>query len=1116
MKSNPKNAALPASEGVADLQLAFDVGHSSIGWAVLQAPPNGRPEDVNLLGCGVVTFRADDCLASSRRAYRRQRRHIRATRQRIARMKALLLHLGVLTQTELNKPGCAWPWLMAARVLKTSAIGKPQLLTWAELWDVLRWYAHNRGYDGNRNWATEEDEAETDEQKQDTEKVKNAHALMEKFDAGSMAETVCAVSGLDPVGEKKSCNVAPAERFKARNAAFPRDIVEKEVRTILQAHVGKLEGVTPEFVKALMEDWRAIPCPAIKLPNRYARGLLFGQLIPRFDNRIISSCPITFAAEYAKALSDGLLEKEARERAKKRSKVPSRNCPEFLNFRWGMQLANIRVSSAPTGELRPLEIREREALNDRIRKTGAFGGKDCKEFKDAVREVTGCVRDNLETMLLHPDAKEALVVDPIQKKLTSGNWDKLFPKLPPQVQRHARTWLARGKTVTMQECMEEAHRMKLSTEAFESELSLLLSAKQTKRGKKDATVTRESLLGEPIQVRKLSMRAPYSRDILKKAFQEVTTSTRHPKEEGGCLFITEEMRKAQLNRPIAQQTNNHLVRHRLLILERLLGDIVKEYAGGEKARVGRVTVEVNRDLRKMSGMTAKEKAQDLGRRLANHQSVANKLEAVLAAQKITAGLIRKARVAEDLGWVCPYTATPYDIPTLLNKIVDKDHIIPYALRPTNSLESLVITFSEVNKWKGRRTAMEFVTQEAGKPVPGRPNLTLTTPDRFKKFVEGLESFKGHDDDKSRKAKRKKLLLVTKYEDKEFTPGDLTQTSQLVRLAAQAVKRHFQNEKQQPVVVSLPGSVTGLVRKSWNLLGCLAQANPQVLDADGEVRSKTEIRDITHLHHALDACVLIFASHFIPNNGRVWELLLKRNLAPAEEKQLLALGVFGRAVEGRFQLMELSQHLRDQISARLCEKRVVQHIPASMNGLRAEQNIWRVVAVNDGEATLRQALRGPDQKCTTKEKHEKIRKLVGVFPTGEGGKLARLKGALVIPENFGVALDPEPTIVPFHKVQTRLRSLRERNGGDPVRVIRNGQLIRFKEGGQVQVWRVFSVKDTGRGMMLDIGRPDELEQSRNGNRLSSFIKNGLEILPTSYCGLALCPTTSSASMPRNVR
>ena len=156
------------------IQLAFDVGHSSIGWAVLKTG-----DVVDLLGCGAVIFRADDCLASARRGYRRQRRHIRSTRQRIARMKVLLAFLGVLSKAQLDQPGCAWPWQLAARVLRGG-----ELLTWPELWDVLRWYAHNRGYDGNRRWSAAEKEADNE----DTEKEENAKKLF--------FNTICAYEGL--------------------------------------------------------------------------------------------------------------------------------------------------------------------------------------------------------------------------------------------------------------------------------------------------------------------------------------------------------------------------------------------------------------------------------------------------------------------------------------------------------------------------------------------------------------------------------------------------------------------------------------------------------------------------------------------------------------------------------------------------------------------------------------------------------------------------------------------------------------------------------------------------------------------------------------------------------
>ena len=96
------------------------------------------------------------------------------------------------------------------------------------------------------------------------------------------------------------------------------------------------------------------------------------------------------------------------------------------------------------------------------------------------------------------------------------------------------------------------------------------------------------------------------------------------------------------------------------------------------------------------------------------------------AIQITAGLIRKARVAEDLGWRCPYTGIKYEPKDLVTRHVDKDHIVPRSQRASDALDSLVITFSAINKWKGNRTAWQFVSEEQGKSVPGLPNLSIVS------------------------------------------------------------------------------------------------------------------------------------------------------------------------------------------------------------------------------------------------------------------------------------------------------------------------------------------------------------------------------------------------------
>jgi len=1076
-----------------DLQLAFDVGHSSIGWAVLQTPEKAEP---SLLGCGAVIFPADDCLASQRRQFRRQRRHIRATRQRIARIKRLLAHLGVLSGAQLDENVCAWPWLLAARVLRNGP-----LLQWQELWSVLRWYAHNRGYDGNKAWSRHEADAAA--AKEDTEKVERARGLLANFVTkherkGSMAEVWCDISGLDPLGTKTSCALPGKDRPKGQNAAFPREDIEHEVRAILIAHRGRLNGLDDALVTALMEKWDAVPCRTIKLPNRFRGGLLFGQLVPRFENRIIASCPLHYERVYQRVLTETNDTERAKREAEKQSKVPSAGCAEYFRYRWAMQVANVLVQTPDSNQPRRLSAVERKELNAQIGRRGYFTKS---EFRKTIRALTGAVKDNLDQMLLHPDADKALVVDPVQRILIGADIAPYFAALPERLQKRARGWLRNGRPLRL----ERVHNWLTefgNTNAFNEVIARKLDEANTKLGKKNVPVTREMLLNQEFTVAAISGRAPHSREIMNEVVAFVLNTDRHPAEVGGPLYRSEAVRAAQLQRAIDEQTNNHLVRHRLRLLERLHTDVINAYADGQKERVKKVTIEVNRDLRELSGKTTKEIAQDIGLRLSNFKGVAAKLEEQLMGRNIaiTPGLIRKARIAEDLGWTCPYTGQTFDVFDLINRRVDKDHIVPRSERASDSLDSLVITFVEVNKMKGKRTAARFIEDCGGRSVDGLPQLSLKTPQRYDTDVKGLETYKGHGDDKRRKDNRKRLLLLRDYVEKEFTPRDLTQTSQLVRLGAQALQVQYADAEREPVITSLPGSVTGTVRKSWDLLGCLESANQQIIDPDTKrPRTKTEIRDITHLHHALDACVLAFAALLLPRDGGIWELLVKRRLnADEQERARNALKTYVEFdKEGTLHLIDLPKGFKDQIRARLSERRVVQHIPAETRGLRAELNAWRVVRVDDGEATLRQRMRQPDGTRPLKEKSEKTAKLIGLRP----GKLQRLKAALIVADNFGLALDPEPQIIPFHQVWVRLRELREKNNGKAVRVLRGGALIRVPRGKFVGVWRIFSVKNNASGLALDIGRPDvvRLQNKREGHKinvlLASLLRDGLE--PTRY-------------------
>jgi CRISPR-associated endonuclease Csn1 len=1194
-----------------DLELAFDVGHSSIGWAVLQSrtdvSPAANAPRVNILGCGVVTFGADDCLASKRRTYRSQRRHLRATRKRIAWMEKLLAQLGVLSTEAFEAVhkqagGDSFAWQRAAEILANARSQKPLPdLGWPELWNILRWYAHNRGY-FSPPWANrEEDSIADDNDVPDTEKVERANAIMREFKTVTMAETISAytVRYEQEVAEwqqKKRAEKSP--HFKGLKAAFLREsVVWPEVRDLLTALKGKLPKLDDALIRTFLgndpdpmkdrEAWRTIPCPAIKLSGRYHGGLLFGQVIPRFDNRIIGVCPIQFARRQAELIAAGFSADDAKDKAAKESKLPSKATPEFLRFRWAMQLANIFGERAGERETRALSANERKQITERAERQGAFAKG---EFKKAVREIAGwpdkLSRDNLDNLLMHPDAEKALVLDPAQREVHNSKLAAALTALPERFRKRLLGKLRRGQSVSYKQI--HGWLAGADADAFDAEIQRVIEAANTKHSKKQTPLTRDELLAEKLAAEFPKGRAPYARPVLRQAYEEVMKgwdprAEKKDQQPRGCLCQTDELKEAQLQRRLEEQTNNHLIRHRLLILggeqpkpnakpehERrrfkgLLHDLIQEFANGDKSRIAGMTIEVNSELRDLSGKTRKAQEQDLGLRFGDFKRVSAKVEEACKRRgiRVTAGIIRKARVAEDLGWRCPYTGKDFCIDTLLDGVMDKDHIIPYADRESDSLDSLVITWNEVNKWKDKRTAMQFIRDEGGKRVPGRPELEIMALAVFQKHVAGLDTRKGHDDDRARKKRRIRRLLTEHYEEKEFTPRDLTVTSHLVRLGAQVLQRNFPKD-QRPPVVSLPGSVTGEVRKAWKLTGCLEAANPAVMEeveerdeATGELKKvrrakkKNDIRGITHLHHALDACVLALSAHYFPHHGTVWSTMVKagidreadddrrlwlamtkRRPTPAEAALLKTTGLYKADAQGRMHLDELPEQLKQQLRQRLVEKRVVQHIPADMSGMRVQENTRGITAIKDGRVFLRQQSRDAKTgKLSINPTEESANKVIGL----KAGKLTPQKGVRVITDNFGVAiLDHAPegedkfVIVPWHKIWVRIykgfkdeagktieKSLVERNGGKQPRILRIGTLIRVsnpKNKAYKGIWMVRGVQLNQRaGYLVDISEPDVIEyrvpkrkDCKQNVGLKALVQGGLEILKTPLTGVVSPP------------
>jgi len=346
-------------------------------------------------------------------------------------------------------------------------------------------------------------------------------------------------------------------------------------------------------------------------------------------------------------------------------------------------------------------------------------------------------------------------------------------------------------------------------------------------------------------------------------------------------------------------------------------------------------------------------------------------------------------------------------------------------------------------------------------------------------------------------------------DSGFTGRDLTQTSHLNKLAALQARDELTSIAEDetvkiPQATMLAGSVTASVRKAWDIGGALSLACPET-----EGKNKTDIRGITHLHHALDAVTIGLAAYFFPKDGRLWELMSRRRLgneADRKEFQRRARQPITFSEKGDWKITDLPPELKKQITERLAERRVVQHLPYTMRGLKVQQNTWRVLHAdpNDPEKmVLGMSMRDADKKRQPKTAKEKKSKLLGLNPHQGTGKLARLKGSLIVEENFGVVLDPEIQVIPFMNVYQRLHELKEKNSGVLPRILRTGSVIRVQEGGYQGVWRISSIKDAKAGYLVDMLSP-ELVKAENKKagcfmnaRLASLIKGKLSVLDWDY-------------------
>jgi len=72
---------------------------------------------------------------------------------------------------------------------------------------------------------------------------------------------------------------------------------------------------------------------------------------------------------------------------------------------------------------------------------------------------------------MHPDAKDALLLDPIKKLIRGDRLATLWPTFSPRVQKRARDLWQRGKLVTLERICGIVQKLGESLADFEAELN---------------------------------------------------------------------------------------------------------------------------------------------------------------------------------------------------------------------------------------------------------------------------------------------------------------------------------------------------------------------------------------------------------------------------------------------------------------------------------------------------------------------------------------------------------------------------------------------------------------------------------------------------------------------
>lgn len=291
------------------------------------------------------------------------------------------------------------------------------------------------------------------------------------------------------------------------------------------------------------------------------------------------------------------------------------------------------------------------------------------------------------------------------------------------------------------------------------------------------------------------------------------------------------------------RVSNPTVHVALNQLRKLMNQLVERYG----CHPQRITLEMVRELKK-----GRKEVAEIIKNIKTNEKERDKFKEIIASHGLTATdhYIAKLKLWSELAETgqpqhrtCVYTGEAISISQVLSEQTEIEHILPQSRTLDDTAANKTLTFTEVNRAKGEMTPAEFFANPQklrGKTIDYAEVLeranSLKGSKKWRFAKEAMEVFE---------SKMQKITLSASLggdvdtEIEAFAARHLVDTSYIAKFAKKYLAYICHNGERE--VMATPGTLTGLLRKSWGLNQLIAEVNE---------KDRSD-----HRHHAVDALVI---------------------------------------------------------------------------------------------------------------------------------------------------------------------------------------------------------------------------------------------------------------------